>query len=177
MSLRPLSVIGVDPGPIPGVVLLELEPMADGLSCWLRETFAFQCSGNAAPDLVRSLLLESNAALVQVETYVVSPKSGRLASAKESAMTRDMVGAIQQLVEDHHRGDISGQTGTFVQRSAGQVKPWATEGRLARARLLEPTKGMRHAKDAAKHALFAAVHDGGLPDPLSKTFSLNPDRK
>ena len=175
--IRPLSVIGVDPGPIPGVVLLELEPMTDGLSCWLRETYAFQCSANAAPDLVRSLLLESNAALGEVETYAVGGKSGRLASARESALTRDMVGAIEQLVRDHHRGEISGQTGSFVQRAAGQVKPWATDIRLAKAGLLEPTKGMRHARDAARHALYAAVHDGNLPDPLSKHFTTNPDRK
>jgi len=24
---------------------------------------------------------------------------------------------------------------------------------------------------AARHALFAAVHDGGIPDPLSKEFN------
>jgi hypothetical protein len=47
------------------------------------------------------------------------------------------------------------------------VKPWATDERLAAAGLLDPTKGMRHARDAARHALFCAVRDFGLPDPLS----------
>jgi hypothetical protein len=47
------------------------------------------------------------------------------------------------------------------------VKPWATDTRLAAAGLMEPTTGMRHARDAARHALFAAVKTYGLPDPLS----------
>jgi hypothetical protein len=48
------------------------------------------------------------------------------------------------------------------------VKPWATDERLEAAGLLDLTKGMRHARDAARHALFTAVKDGGVPDPLSK---------
>lgn len=169
-----VRVIGVDPGPIPGLVVLDLDPMADGSGRWLRQAQAFQCTANAAGYLVEALLLEhGDGAIVQVETFVVSAKSGRLSNSRDSATTRDLVGAIRQAVEAHHRGPISGQTGAFIQRPAGQVKPWATDERLARARLLEPTKGMRHARDAARHALFAAVHDARLPDPLSKTFTTN----
>ena len=39
---------------------------------------------------------------------------------------------------------------------------------MAAAGLLEPTKQLRHARDAARHALFAAVADCGIPDPLSR---------
>lgn len=170
--MNALRVIGVDPGPIPGIVVLDLDAMADGSGRWLRERFAYQCTANAAAYLLEALLLEhGDAALVQVETYVVGNKSGRLSHAGESANTRDLVGAVQQVVSNFHRGPISGQTGVFVQRAAGEVKPWATDDRLARAGLLEPTKGMRHARDAARHALFAAVRDGGLPDPLSKRWA------
>lgn len=169
-----LRVIGIDPGPIPGIVVLDVEDMAIGEGRWIQEARALQSTANAAAYLVEALLLEhAGAALVQVETYVIGRKSGHLSSAGDSATTRDLVGALAQVVENHHRGEISGQTGTFVQRTAAQVKPWATEERLAKARLLEPTKGMRHARDAARHALYAAVHDGGLPDPLSKHFTTN----
>jgi hypothetical protein len=47
------------------------------------------------------------------------------------------------------------------------VKPWAVDKRLHAAGLLDMTAGMRHARDAARHALFCAVKDYGLPDPLS----------
>ena len=53
-------------------------------------------------------------------------------------------------------------------RTAGEVKPWATDKRLHTAGLLDLTAGMRHARDAARHALYSAVRDYGLPDPLSR---------
>lgn len=168
-----LRVVGVDPGPVPGIVVLDLEEYADeSPGRWLRESYALQCTANAAPYLVTSLLNEhSDAALVQVETFVASNRTAKVAHAGASRVTRDLVGQLREVVESHHRGPISGQTGTFVQRSAGAVKPWASTERLAKARLLEPTKGMAHARDAARHALFAAVHDGGLVDPLSSRWS------
>ncbi len=167
-----LRVIGVDPGPVPGIVVLDLDVLMDGSGRWLREVAALQCTANVAPYVVEALLLEhGDAALVAAEQFVVSGKSARVSNARDSAVTRDLVGALQQVVEAHHRGPVSGRTGIFVQRPAGQVKPWATEMRLAKAGLLEPTKAMRHARDAARHALFAAVRDGGLPDPLSSRWS------
>lgn len=167
-----LRVIGVDPGPVPGIVVLDLEPFAVSEGRWIDRAAALQCTANTAPYLVEALLLEhGGAALVAVEQFVISGKSGRVSNARDSGVTRDLVGALQQVVSSHHRGPVTGQLGTFVQRSAGQVKPWATDARLAKARLLEPTKGMRHARDAARHSLFAAVSDGGLPDPLSARWS------
>lgn len=169
-----LRVIGVDPGPTPGIVVLDLEDSTDPeLGRWLNETSAFQCTANAAPSLVEWLLLDHyGPAILQVEQFVASNRTPKVAHAGASRVTRDLVGQLRQVVEAHHRGVQSGQTGTFVQRSAGQVKPWASTERLAKARLLEPTKGMAHARDAGRHALFAAVHDGNLPDPLSKHFHL-----
>jgi len=48
------------------------------------------------------------------------------------------------------------------------VKPWAIPARLVKAGLIKPTEGMRHARDAARHALYAAVHERITADPLSK---------
>lgn len=165
-----LRAIGVDVGPIPGLVVLDLEDRADGEGRWLRESFAFQCTANAVPDLLDALLLDADQALVQVEKYVVGRKAGRVAHASASALTRDLVGQLERVVAVNDRR-LPGQGVRLVQRSAGEVKPWASEERLARARLLEPTKGMRHARDGAKHALYVAVHDAGLPDPLSRRWS------
>jgi hypothetical protein len=55
-------------------------------------------------------------------------------------------------------------------RTASQVKLWGTDGRLARAGLADVTNpaAMRHARDGQRHGLFCAVHDCGLPDPLSR---------
>jgi hypothetical protein len=52
-------------------------------------------------------------------------------------------------------------------RNASLVKTWATDKRLAAAGLLDATKGMQHARDASRHALYAAVHTGMARDPLS----------
>jgi hypothetical protein len=55
---------------------------------------------------------------------------------------------------------------------AATVKPWTLEKdgekRLKAAGLFTLTAGQPHARDAARPALYAAVHDGGLPDPLSR---------
>ncbi len=56
-------------------------------------------------------------------------------------------------------------------RHSSAVFPWATDKRLRAAGLYEATTGLVHARAASRHALFAAVHDGGLPDPLSRRTS------
>jgi hypothetical protein len=145
-------IIGVDPGPTPGIVRLHVK---DGrlVSRW---THVVQCSANVMPEIVGTFVDESSAiwpTTVAVERFVVR---GRANAAQQ--VTRDQVG---YLLSTHHT----------VERSASQVKGWATDERLEAAGLLEACKGMRHARDAARHALFAAVADGGLTDPLSKDWT------
>ena len=139
-------VIGIDPGPMPGIVVLEFH---EGR---LYGRNAVQCTAEVLYHVLRGLNIV-DATFVAVERFV--PR-GRANAAQE--LTRDQVA---QLWRHHDR---------VVARSASQVKPWATDARLEAAGLLEATKGMRHARDAARHALFAAVKDGGLPDPLSTRF-------
>lgn len=157
-----LRVVGVDPGPVPGLVALDLEAGR------LVEAIAFQCTANAAPRLLEVLLLEVDRAVVQVEKFVVGKKAARLGHAAAAATTRDLVGQLLHVTDITARRTVMVTT---VQRPAAVVKPWATEARMARARLLEPTKAMRHARDAARHALYAAVREGGLPDPLSSRWA------
>lgn len=145
--------VGVDPGPIPGIVALVV--WGNGK----HEAHAIQCTQAIACTVVRGLVDGAQLPVtLAVEKFVVGRASMRSAQAGEQ--TRDLVGQLQTLAADEGL--------TYVARSASQVKPWATDDRLAHARLLEPTKGMRHSRDAARHALFAAVHDGALPDPFSR---------
>ena len=76
-------------------------------------------------------------------------------------MTRQVIADLSSLREP------GGSPGSWIWRSASDVKPWA-RGRLARAGLLDMTVKSVDARDAAMHALFSAVHDAGLPDPLSR---------
>lgn len=140
-----VRTIGIDPGPTPGIVVIG----ADG------DVLAVvQCSHEVLFLIVRDVLDPDGRSLIAVERFVVR---GR-ASADQS-LTRDQVANAEALFP-----------GRVAMRSAAQVKPWATDARLEAAGLLEACKGMRHARDAARHALYAAVKDGGLPDPLSKEY-------
>lgn len=143
---RYLRFIGIDPGPTPGIVCISAGGDVLGV---------IQCGADVLFQVVRDVLDADGRSLIAIERFVAR---GR-ASAEQS-LTRDQVGNAQALFP-----------GRLVQRSASEVKPWATDARLEAAGLLEATKGMRHAKDAARHSLFAAVKDGGLPDPLSKNWS------
>lgn len=138
--------VGVDPGPTPGIVVLDVEVGH------LLDVGVMQCSAQLLYTLV-STFNPDRTALVAVERFVVR---GRTNAAQ--SLTRDQVANLVRL---HPRA---------AQRSASQVKPWATDERLEAAGLLEACKGMRHARDAARHALYAAVHDGHLTDPLSKAW-------
>lgn len=150
-----LRIIGIDPGPVPGIVVLGG-----------RVPHVVQCSHEIAPVLFGALLAWPGPALVQVERFVVGRASMR--AGRHGAITRDLVETLRLVWEDHDSTPSGRLGGRFLQRSAANVKPWATDARLEAAGLLEACKGMRHARDAARHALFAAVHDGGIPDPLSK---------
>ncbi len=151
MSTR---VIGVDPGPTPGIVRLHIE---DGRLV-PRWTHVVQCSANVMPEIVGSFLAPNREWAVTVLAVERFVSRGRANAAQ--SLTRDQVGFL---------------TATFThaviaQNNASRVKAWATDKRLDAAGLLEACKGMRHARDACRHALFAVVDLGHLPDPLSKEW-------
>lgn len=169
-----LLTIGVDPGPQPGIVALR---WSEG---WLTGAEAVQCSHGIAPSVVTWLLIEDShpdlRAVVQTERFVVGRGSGK--AGRAGAVTRDLVGAVEREVAFHARS-VSGHDAVVVQENASRVKHWATDTRLKAVHvprshgqtLLSLTVGMRHGRDGARHALFAAVLHGGVPDPLSKAYS------
>jgi hypothetical protein len=158
-----LRVVGIDPGPVPGIVELLFAGGA------LLEVEVVQCSAALSPCLLAAVLQRIPVrTVVQIERFVTGRRASRSSTAAAGATTRDLVGHLSQVVVDHGRAS-TGAAIEYAQRSAAQVKPWATDERLAAAGLLEACKGMRHARDAARHAAFAAVHDGGVTDPLSRS--------
>lgn len=155
-----VRVIGIDPGPIPGIVVLDVvrPPAGTGDPAWVDDAQVMQCTPELALGAVLWLATSVPGVdvLVQVERFL--PK-GRLNAAQR--LTDDMVRDVQAVLPDGVPAYL---------RPAAAVKPWATDERLERAGLAELTKGMRHARDAGRHALFCAVHEVGVPDPLSKRW-------
>lgn len=151
-----IRVIGIDPGPTPGLVRLLF---VDGV---LITVDVVQCSSSMLMPIALSLLPGKGVLVsetyLQVERFVIGRASMRSGSA--GAVTRDQVGRLLELA--------TSMGGVYpVQRPATEVKAWATDKRLSAAGLITPTKGMTHARDAARHALFCAVADGKIRDPLS----------
>jgi hypothetical protein len=155
---RATLVVGVDPGPIPGIAVLRT-----GIDS-LASPSVFQCDPGSAAWLVRQMLsdpLPFDRRVLAVERFVVGPRAARSATAAAGHVTRSMVGALAAL-----GADLPGVH--VVVRPASQVMPWATDPRLDRIGLLTATTGMPHARAAARHALYATVRDCGAPDPLSR---------
>jgi hypothetical protein len=151
----PVCVVGVDPGPTPGVCVLGTGYHADAVPA------VFQCNAPSVGWLVQTMLALRGdlRAVLAIERFIVGMRSARSAHAGAGELTRSMIGELTTL------GHLAGAQVVF--RPAADVMPWATDKRLKAAGLLEPTKALPHARAAARHALYAAVRDGGLPDPLS----------
>jgi hypothetical protein len=148
-------VIGVDTGPMAGIVGLLVAAKR------IERVEVVQCSDDVLMRVLRGLIGGSTAGLViAVERFVVGPRAGRSGTPAAGRAAREQAALIRDWAQLYHA--------TYTELPAGHVKPWATDVRLNAAGLLEATKGMRHARDAARHALFTAVRDCGLPDPLSK---------
>lgn len=149
--MKPVTVLGVDPGPTTGLGLLQL-PLGAG------HEYGQLSAGAVLPVVLALLDPCPGPALIAVEAFVVGRRAGRSASPDAGRVTRELVAALRAL---------AGPGLAVVVRPAAEVKPWATDERL-RAAGLHPT-GMPHARDGCRHALYAAVHDCGVPDPLSRS--------
>lgn len=148
-------VIGVDPGLTTGVFAVEF---GDGQQqVGTRTAVQIHGSEGVVP-LIQTLLGLRPAAdpLLAVEQFVVGARASRSSSAHAGRVTRALVAELHNLGAP-----------VFL-RNASLVKTWATDKRLEAAGLLDATKGMGHARDAARHALYAAVHCGYTTDPLSR---------
>lgn len=154
--MNSFAVIGVDPGPSTGIVELHCELPAFKLGR------VIQCN-SAATLSILDMMTHPNAhawpIVIAIERFVDGRRSGRGNAPGAGRTTRDLVAAV----DDRYSG-LAGVT--VICRSASEVKPWASDGRLLQSGLWNGTLGMRHARDAARHALFVAVQRG-VVDPLS----------
>ena len=167
-----MYILGIDPGPIPGIVRIQMDINRPGYNlvangAFLRDVQAMQISPGLIEPVLDLLTQPSESdrreyrPVIALEQFVVGRRSALSATPAAGALTRGMVGVVEAWAA-RNRVECIG-------RVAAEVKPWATDKRLQAAGLLEPlTTGMRHARDAARHALFCAVKDYGLPDPLGR---------
>lgn len=149
-------VMGVDPGSTTGICHLQIAKPCDG-PAYISSTLVYGTNPLGVFPLLQ-FLMEINEGAAQIvaayETFVPGRGAGAVGSGAADA--RLVISELKVLPVRWHS------------RSAAVVKPWATDARLKKAGLLACTAKMVDARDAARHALFAACHDAGLPDPLSK---------
>jgi hypothetical protein len=164
-------VLGVDPGETTGIVRLQYYPRSTPehrVPVWTRtgEPMAIQCNHQSVPEILAWLTAMGDI-LISHERFVVGLRASRSKKAGASQITRDINGHIDTL----HKTDQPNRRIRVVEHSASETKVWATDERL-RAAGIELPPEMRHARDAARQACFAACHDLGAPDPLSKLARL-----
>jgi hypothetical protein len=136
--------------------LLSIEPDDNGVPR-IAGRLIFACNHEAAYPLA-SWLIESNAGPATVIGAGEAFVAGRGAGARQTgaAVTRQVI------------ADLSSLPIAWQWRTASEVKTWATDVRLKASALYDMTVKSIDARDAARIALFCAVADAGLPDPLSK---------
>ena len=152
-------VVGVDPGPTPGICALLYHPERALADFRVMQINARGCMG-AVQWLLNSEWGDGHRGLVAVERFVVGRRAVINSAHDAGQITRNLIGALFEL-GDSYEVEVK-------VRSAAEVKPWATDDRLKKAGLLSSALGMPHARDGCRHALFCAVADLGVADPLSK---------
>lgn len=144
-------IIGIDPGPMVGACLLRLPAMGEG--AWFAETVQLPPSGLWAQ--IGAWVDEYPILAVAAERYVVRHRASRVNDPGASKAARDVLGGLAVCIKDTR----------LIERAAVEVKPWATDDRLKAAGLFDQTKGLRHARDAVRHALYSACRDFGARIP------------
>lgn len=151
-----IRILGVDPGGTTGLSVLEHLHLFDQPPWHIEPS---EVLGPTVVPLITSMLRLQPPTIVACERFVVSRRAGRSRTAGAGETARNIIGAVLAACEEQ---DIP-----VARYTASQVKAWATDRRLEVAGLIKPTRGLGHARDATRHALYTAVHRCGLPDPLS----------
>lgn len=148
-------IIGVDPGGTTGMAALFISDRGKIINAYYAQ---LRGDESFVDTVVRSLCFQWTDVCdvhLAVESFVVSARAGRSANAAAGRKARDIITLLKRVGN------------SYVERPAVVVKRWATNQRLEAAGILGDTTGMQHARDASRHALYAAVRSGYMPDPLS----------
>lgn len=151
VTLEVTRIVGVDPGPEPGVYLLTV---VDG---------GIVASGEislSADSLLEGLRAIAGVPYWAVERYTIRPNTGRMAGQAVQTRTVAQAEAV--------RDTVTYLPGTRVVQFIGpsQVKPWATDARLKEFGIKASS---RHHRDAARHALYMGVTLGKVAWPVEQT--------
>jgi hypothetical protein len=164
-----VNVIGLDPGPIPGIVTLHYiqhaprECSSPGGPRWsLESVHPYQCGAASAPKLLGLLLDEygDDWAAGGIERYVQSNLKPKAAHGGLTARQEHELTVVAQ-AHGVHLGCLPAAT----------VKTWASDRRMGKSGVWpgSPAK-LVHARSAGQVALYHAVLSGGIPDPLSRAW-------
>lgn len=145
--------MGVDAGPSTGLAILNVDELEYGWE-------VFQCYGYSAYWLLDKIYRDYCPRAVAVEEFVVSNRAG--SKGKDAQLTR----AVADYAVSHAAGIKRNPPAFVVARRAVEVKLWASDKRLAKSGFPWGTK-FKDARDAGRHALYAAVRDGKERDPLA----------
>lgn len=156
------AIIGVDPGGTTGIALLAFHRWTETNEGAWDHPVLVQSTQDGVLTVVEALFRrtvdQGEGVALAVERFVSGPRSGRLATPKGAETAKQLIGELT--------GWAKATDVQLYLRSAGEVKPWATDARLKK--LDAAARGMPHAHDALRHALFTGVRAYGWPDPLSR---------
>lgn len=156
-----VSVIGADPGQSAGLSFIDYADRK------IVGSMQLQVDGKSAHVVLEAVLARyySNTDVVvrrlaQVEAFITGQSAGTKGQpAEETRQQAFKLAEVLQLwgysVQMRKKADIFKKDGTG----------WASDKRLKAADLLRPPEN-RHANDGSRHALYCAVHDAFMPDPL-----------
>lgn len=163
------SAVGIDPGPVTGMCFLDYE---DGR---LVGRTVLQCEGATAPLFLKEYLeihvtsfpggRSIGRRVASVEKFVTGASAG--SRGKNADVTRQLVMELAEVLEMY---------GYPVRiRSAADVKPWASNKRVAAGLNLtekDLVDKLRDGWDAARHCLYGAHEAGVISDPLTGKRSM-----
>lgn len=149
-------MIGIDPGLSTGISFIDY--VGDSIA----GAAHIQVDGKSALATLSAMLTayysdpeRVGLRVAGVESFITGQSAGTKGQPAEA--TRQLVFEFSEKLQ---------LWGYSVQlRKAADVKLWGTDKRLKAAGIIRPPEN-RHANDASRHALYAAVHDLHKPDPL-----------
>ena len=151
-----ILAVGIDPGITSGVFVVETV----NETTWRTSAAQFKETKNnlGVVPYVSALMKgrEKGTTLLAIEKFIVSNRTAMSRNGRSRTASLDLISVL---------GTVNATTST---NSAATVKTWANNERLEALGWINETRGMPHARDAARHVLYALVKFGGWPDPLRR---------